>query len=105
MCIRDRWTIRMADVDGDGKADLCARHSAGFSCWLSDGNGFPTEVTGPVLSNANGWDAIQFYSTLRMVDINRDGKADLCARASASFMCWLSQGTTFSDVISGPDMG
>jgi hypothetical protein len=97
-------TIRMGDVNGDGKADLCARHSAGFSCWLSDGNGFPDQIDGPALSNANGWSAIEYYSTLRLADIDRDGKADLCARAASGFTCWLSQGTSFGSAIEGPDM-
>jgi hypothetical protein len=97
-------TLRMGDVDGDGKSDVCARHSAGVSCWLSDGNGFPTEIAGPALSDANGWGNIAYWSTIRLADLNGDGKADLCARAGSGFMCWLSTGSGFGEPISGPDM-
>jgi N-acetyl-anhydromuramyl-L-alanine amidase AmpD len=97
-------TLRTADVNGDGKADLCARHSAGFSCWLSDGNGFPTEVIGPELSDAKGWDAPKHWATIRMGDVNGDGKADVCARAAAGFSCWLSDGTGFPTPMAGPEL-
>jgi murein DD-endopeptidase MepM/ murein hydrolase activator NlpD len=97
-------TIRMGDVDGDGKADLCARHSEGVSCWLSDGAGFPTEIAGPALSDADGWGKVGHWSTLRLVDLNGDGKADLCGRAATGFVCWLSTGSGFGDPIAGPDM-
>ena len=37
-------TIRFADINGDGKADICVRESTGVVCWLSDGHGFGEEV-------------------------------------------------------------
>ncbi|MBI5531897.1 MAG: VCBS repeat-containing protein [Deltaproteobacteria bacterium] len=92
-------TIRMADVDGDGKADICGRASDGVHCWLSDGKGFPTEVVGPKLSNASGWSKPEYYLTLRMADVNGDGRADICARAAAGFACWLSDKSGFSNVV------
>lgn len=97
-------TIRMGDVDGDGKADVCARSSSRVHCWLSDGAGFPTEIAGPELSDASGWGEARYWSTLRVTDIDGDGRADLCARAAAGFLCWRSNGTGFDDAITGPDM-
>jgi MYXO-CTERM domain-containing protein len=88
-------TIRMADVDGDGDADLCARHSQGFSCWKSDGESLGTEIVGPTLSDASGWGAAKYWSTIRMGDVDGDGSADVCARAAAGFHCWLSDGAGF----------
>jgi hypothetical protein len=98
-------TIRMGDVDGDGKADVCARAIAGMRCWLSDGTNLASEVVGPELSDAKGWGDVSYWSTLRLVDINADHKADVCARAAAGFHCWLSSGDGFGDSIVGPDMG
>jgi hypothetical protein len=98
-------TIRMADVDGDGRADVCARHSAGFSCWLSDGAGFPTEIAGPELSDASGWDQTRYWSTIRMADVDGDGRADVCARHSAGFSCWLSDGAGFPTEITMNELG
>jgi hypothetical protein len=88
-------TIRMADVNGDGKSDICARGATGFYCWLSNGAGFPNTIAGPALSDAGGWADVKYYSTIQMADVNGDGKADVCARSSTSFDCWLSNGTGF----------
>ena len=40
-------TIRLADVNGDRRDDLCARDSEGFNCYLSTGTRFDTRVQGP----------------------------------------------------------
>ena len=47
-------TIRFADINGDGKADICARESTGVVCWLSDGHGFGEAIrTGE--ADGQGW--------------------------------------------------
>lgn len=97
-------TLRMADVNGDGKADVCARSSAGVQCWLSNGAGFPDAISGPELSDASGWGNVQYWSTLRMADVNGDGKADVCARAAAGLRCWLSDGASLTQPITGPEL-
>ncbi len=97
-------TIQYADVNGDGKSDLCARGSGGFWCWLSDGSGFSTQVEGPALTDANGWNGRPYYSTIQFADVSGDGKADLCARSAAAFECWLSNGNGFPTHIIGPGL-
>jgi len=89
-------SIQLADVNGDGKADVCARSSNGVHCWLSNGSGFPTEIDGPALTNASGWDQGVYASTIRFADVDGDGRADVCARAAAGLQCWLSTGTGFA---------
>ena len=97
-------TIRFADVNGDGKVDVCGRAAAGMLCEISDGNGFPTEIKGPDWSDAQGWAAIQYWSTIQTADVNGDGKADLCARGAAGIVCGVSDGQSFSTQITGlPD--
>ncbi len=96
-------TIRWADVDGDGKTDVCGRAAAGVVCELSDGSGFPTEVTGPEWSDAKGWAASQYFTTIQTADVNGDGKSDLCARAAAGIVCAISDGKSFATQITGPD--
>jgi MYXO-CTERM domain-containing protein len=102
----DRYygTIRFGDINGDGKDDVCARAAAGFRCYLSDGQGFPTTVTGPELSDAKGWGAAKYWATLRLADIDGDGKDDLCGRAAAGIRCWPSAGDAFGEAIVGPEL-
>lgn len=95
-------TIQLADVNGDGKADVCARAASGIVCELSDGHGFPTEIQGPAWSDASGWGAVQYGSTIRFVDIDGDGKADVCGRSSAGIVCSLSDGNGFGAPVPGP---
>ena len=96
-------TLRMGDLDGDGRADVCGRSDGELLCALSTGGGFaePT-VWRPEMSDANGWGLPQYYTTLRLADVDGDGRDDLCARDSAGFGCWLSDGVAFSTRVEGP---
>ncbi len=96
-------TIQLADVNGDGKADSCARGNYGISCMLSTGNGFANFFYGPAWSDANGWATPDKYKTIRFADINGDGKADICGRASTGYECWLSNGVGFPTKVTGPN--
>ncbi|MBN2358658.1 MAG: phosphodiester glycosidase family protein [Deltaproteobacteria bacterium] len=95
-------TIRLADFNGDGKADVCARGAADFRCWPATGSGFGSAVIGPALSDASGWDEISYFGTIRTGDVNGDGLADVCARSASGMLCWLSNGAGFPDRIVGP---
>jgi hypothetical protein len=92
-------TLRMGDVDGDGRADACIRHSGGMRCVLSDGAGFPTVVEGPAWSDEQGWGAPLYYGSIRLADVNGDGRADLCARGSAGLRCHFSEGASFGPAV------
>lgn len=94
-------TIRYGDINGDGKADVCARTKDGMRCWLSDGQNFTTEVIGPNWSDAGGWNKLPYWPTIRLKDVDGDGKADLCARGSSGFRCHLSRGDSFGPAIGG----
>ncbi|HEX2571597.1 MAG TPA: FG-GAP-like repeat-containing protein, partial [Polyangia bacterium] len=95
-------TIQYPDLNGDGKADICGRHSGGIQCWLSTGTGFTYAFDGPAYSDASGWGAWEHYSTIRFPDINGDGKADLCARHSGGIQCYYGTGTGFVYGFEGP---
>jgi hypothetical protein len=92
-------TLRMGDVDGDGKADACIRNAKGVECVLSDGAGFPTVVEGPAWSDESGWGSPLYHGSIRLADVNGDGKADLCARGAANLQCHFSEGTAFGPAV------
>ncbi|MCC6645078.1 MAG: VCBS repeat domain-containing M23 family metallopeptidase, partial [Polyangiaceae bacterium] len=92
-------TLRMGDLDGDGRADVCVRGPAGIECARSDGDGFPVSITGPKWSDASGFGALGYWSTLRMADLDGDGREDLCVRTSTDLRCALSTGSGFGDPV------
>jgi hypothetical protein len=95
-------TIRMADIDGDNRVDLCARAAEGMQCWPSTGAGFGPPIAGPAWSNEAGWGRPEYWSTIRLVDVDADGRADLCARSSAGLACHLATDAGFGEAIAGP---
>lgn len=89
-------TLRFPDLDGDGKADVCGRSSTGIECALSSGSSFSSLTSWSTsFSDALGWDAVARYSSIAYPDVNGDGKADVCGRASGGIVCALSTGSTF----------
>ena len=88
-------TIAYPDLNGDGKADICARGIGGVGCWLNTGTRFVTSGFSRAFSNAGGWNLPEYYSTIAYPDLNGDGKADICARGIGGMGCWLNTGTRF----------
>ncbi len=96
-------TIRVGDLDGDGDHDVCARADAGLRCALFEGTAFGETFAGPAVADADGWGAIRHFSTLRLADVDGDGKADLCGRGPAGVLCWPSLGSSFAtEAVAGP---
>jgi hypothetical protein len=91
-------TIRFGDINGDGKDDLCARFKDGFRCYPSTGTGWGSAINLGDMADSSGWGNPEYYSTIRMADVNGDGKVDVCGRGSAGFRCWISSGTSFSEL-------
>ena len=95
-------TLRWGDVTGDGRADVCARAAAGVWCWASQGDGFDGRIEGPEWSNAAGWDELSHWSSVQLVDLDGDGRQDLCGRGPDGVVCQLSTGDGFGPEIAGP---
>jgi murein DD-endopeptidase MepM/ murein hydrolase activator NlpD len=98
-------TLRLGDVNGDGRADLCGRGREGIVCWLFSGRAFDRRMVGPALTDADGWADPARFRTIRLADVNADGRHDLCARDDGGMRCWLSDGRGFPGEYSGPPWG
>jgi hypothetical protein len=93
-------TIQLADVNGDGKADVCARGRDGIVCAISTGSAFgrlERWSKGTDFANADGWAKnVGYYGTIRFGDLNGDGRADVCGRAPDGVVCAFSTGHGFT---------
>lgn len=76
-------SARLADVDGDGRADLCTHRAEAVSCVLSRSGAFGGRER---FSGAAGGGRISFG------DVDGDGKDDVCARAEGGVSCARSLG-------------
>ena len=86
-------TIHLADINGDGKADICGRGTLGFYCGLSNGSGFDGQeysIGTTAFSNATGWNMPDYYLDIWLVDANGDGAADICGRGWGGIWCAIS---------------
>ena len=95
-------TIQTADVDGDGRAELLARSASGIEVWAFDGSGWQQLPNGPPLSDAAGWDAAEYYSTIQTGDVDGDGRAEQLARSASGIHVWQFDGTAWQQLPNGP---
>src|SRR5690606_37573985 len=89
------------DVDGDGRSDACACAADHIECHLASGHGFERELPGPSFA-PEGFDDPSRFSTLRMGDIDGDGRADACLRLHDGVRCWTSGDGRFGVELTGP---
>ncbi|GLV55870.1 hypothetical protein KDH_27140 [Dictyobacter sp. S3.2.2.5] len=78
-------TLHLADIDGDRQAELIVRGAAGLSTYAfnpTSGRWYDLNAGTLGLTDAGGWNRPQYYSTLRLADINGDGQAELLVRGA-----------------------
>jgi hypothetical protein len=111
--ITNASTIQFGDINGDGALDVCGRGDYGMFCVRNDqtdsfSNGhfwsFNSDRTNAPLTHndfsdydpvANWATSSSYYDSIRLIDINRDGFADVCGRGPLGVYCALSTGTSF----------
>jgi hypothetical protein len=87
--------VAIGDVNGDGKVDIATAETSGISVLLGKGDGkFRTAVSYPA-GGAVPW-------SIALVDLNRDGKADVIATNSGSLR---SQSNNVAVLLARPDGG
>ena len=85
-------SVQLADVDGDGRADVCGLGPRGVVCALSTGKGFAR-----LERWSQGADfAAPVSGGLRFGDLNGDGREDVCALGADGIACAFSTGHGFT---------
>ncbi len=92
----DYSTIQLADIDGDGRAELIARNRFGIGTfrWQSDSASWHQIGQTPQLMGP-GWAEPQHNTSLQLSDIDFDGCDELVARGPDGFSTWRWDGTTW----------
>jgi hypothetical protein len=81
-------TIQLADVNGDGKAELIARGRHGVTVLQWDGRQWTQLAWAGPLADVDGWDKPQYYTTIQLADVDGNGKAELIARGPKGVLAW-----------------
>ena len=81
--------VRLGDVDGDGRADVCVREGDEVSCpmssWRTDENRMKNVTFDPAVRASAILPA--GTTSFELADVTGDGRADLCAHTDASIAC------------------
>jgi peptidoglycan/xylan/chitin deacetylase (PgdA/CDA1 family) len=78
----DPATVRLGDINGDGRADACAKVGSAVACALSDGRSF--------LRPTPWFDATGQVADFELVDVDGDGRADLCVETPTALRCGVA---------------
>src|SRR5262249_2941789 len=91
-------SIRLADVNGDRLADVCARSTNGVMCALNTNSGSfaPSALwIGSDFTDALGWQPASYGATLLFGEVNGAGVAGGCGRGPSGVRCAVASGGAF----------
>lgn len=89
-------SLRLADINGDGNADVCGRSEFGVRCLTGTGSSFANDTIWTTLYGS-GWSFGHYGETLQFGDIDGDGRDDVCGRGSYGMYCAKSSSGQFVD--------
>jgi hypothetical protein len=100
-------TIHLADVDGDGAAELVGRASDGMHTYRWDASNEVWRDLGvcAALSDSNAFDKEPYYSTIQFLDVDGDGSAEMIARGSAGVQTYKWSGSAWGALSSAGPFG
>jgi hypothetical protein len=83
-------TLQCADIDNDNAAELIGRGGDALYVWKYDttAKNWVQLASLPDLSDANGWNQPQYYSTIQCADIDFNGQAEIIARGPNGIRAW-----------------
>lgn len=96
----------LADVNGDGAADACARRQDGLHCAFNDGGGAfdAPRLVLAAFTDAQGWARPEAGGTVQFGDLDHDGRADVCGRGPDGLVCALASDGDDSAVFGEPSL-
>ena len=99
---QDKYPRMLADVNGDGLADVIGFGAKGVYVSLSTGSGFaaPARWIANYGCSAGGWSSQDVYPRA-VADVDGDGRADVVGFGSAGAYVSLSTGTAFGSLVLG----
>ncbi|HKF47049.1 MAG TPA: VCBS repeat-containing protein [Terracidiphilus sp.] len=89
-------TLQLADIDGDGRAELLVRLPTGYVFWRYGDGSWSNQQPATAFTDAQGWNGPAYYPTIRFVDVNGDGCAEALGRGYAGLwtLQWANNGWT-----------
>jgi hypothetical protein len=100
-------TIQLADLTGDGVAELVGRGQNGMQVWrwnAADESWAQTSSSGE-LSNGQGFDQEAYYYSIQLVDVDHDGIAERIARAPAGVLTYKWSNAVWTTVSANGPFG
>ncbi|MES2465530.1 MAG: VCBS repeat-containing protein, partial [Armatimonadota bacterium] len=94
-------TIQLADIDGDGRAELIARAGAGIQIWSYDtddlgSSSWSERQSGPAWADGSngdkGWDAVEYYSSIQTARALKPGDVGYTGDGSHTQSVLLARG-------------
>jgi peptidoglycan/xylan/chitin deacetylase (PgdA/CDA1 family) len=89
----EQTSIFMGDLNGDKRADVCRASPRGITCALATPKGFANATTWVTATDVgvHGWNRSDLARTLKLADINGDGRSDLCGKdAAGGLVCAIA---------------